>query len=93
MKEKSMYSSVIFEKAHETPCHPSPHGSPPTEIHPRSGGEPREVCKLFIAETGGTCRKQRNNYHRLPMTCFEKLPTFKLNKFKVKQNYAPMTIV
>ena len=48
-----MYSSVIFEKTHETPCHPSPHGSPPTGIHPSSGGEPREVYKLFIAEAEG----------------------------------------
>ena len=41
----------MLEKTQATPCHSSAHGSPPTDFHPWSGGDPRETYRLLIAPT------------------------------------------
>lgn len=39
---------------HTTPCHASPHGSPPLATQPGIAGSPSETYRLFIAATDST---------------------------------------
>jgi hypothetical protein len=61
----------ISETLHRTPCHPSPHGSPPMLTHPGSTGDPRERYKLLIAVT--------NSIKTMPVIRFKAPCTIKQN--------------
>lgn len=61
----SPYIDFISELLQRTPCHDSPHGSPPLATHPGRTGEPRATYKLLIAATASTNKNRSGMLHIL----------------------------
>lgn len=54
-QEKGLpYILIMSVLLHTTPCHVSPHGSPPAATQPGRTGLPSATYKLLIAATGST---------------------------------------
>lgn len=80
-KKGSTYISVTFEKTHKTPCHESPHGSPPRGSHLSRGGNSSATYKLFIA---ATVNQYENKINKNNNPCYiHELIKLNLNKGKL----------